>query len=291
MLFAGRVQALKAPDVLVSALGVLKATGRPVPLLVVLGRSVGPVQRGPRAAGARVDDGRRRRRGRAPAGRPRRPRALVPRGRRRGDAVAQRVVRARRRRGAGQRCPGDRRVRRAGCARSSTTTCPAGWSAGTTRPCGPTCSPTCWPRRTTARAYAVGARRWPSGSAGRPPPTRCSRCTRWPARSGRPGSDGPDVPGRRAACGRMSHHDLHPRAAPPRRERVECQEPVHRLGRRAPVGEGRRGGQARRDAAHGRGRAARRRAHVAAAPRDHDGQPRARRRRPPLDPGQARRGA
>lgn len=37
VLFAGRVQALKAPDVLVCALGVLRATGRPVPLLVVLG--------------------------------------------------------------------------------------------------------------------------------------------------------------------------------------------------------------------------------------------------------------
>ncbi|MDM7830453.1 glycosyltransferase [Cellulomonas edaphi] len=37
VLFAGRVQALKAPDVLVRALGVLRATGRPVPLLVVLG--------------------------------------------------------------------------------------------------------------------------------------------------------------------------------------------------------------------------------------------------------------
>ncbi|GIG23083.1 D-inositol 3-phosphate glycosyltransferase [Cellulomonas chitinilytica] len=37
VLFAGRVQALKAPDVLVQALGVLRATGRPVPLLVVLG--------------------------------------------------------------------------------------------------------------------------------------------------------------------------------------------------------------------------------------------------------------
>jgi D-inositol-3-phosphate glycosyltransferase len=37
VLFAGRVQALKAPDVLVHALGVLRATGRPVPLLVVLG--------------------------------------------------------------------------------------------------------------------------------------------------------------------------------------------------------------------------------------------------------------
>lgn len=37
VLFAGRVQALKAPDVLVRALAVLRATGRPVPLLVVLG--------------------------------------------------------------------------------------------------------------------------------------------------------------------------------------------------------------------------------------------------------------
>ena len=37
VLFAGRVQPLKGPDVLVRALGVLAATGRPVPLLVVLG--------------------------------------------------------------------------------------------------------------------------------------------------------------------------------------------------------------------------------------------------------------
>lgn len=37
VLFAGRVQPLKAPDVLVYAIGVLRATGRPVPLLVVLG--------------------------------------------------------------------------------------------------------------------------------------------------------------------------------------------------------------------------------------------------------------
>lgn len=37
VLFAGRVQPLKAPDVLVRAMGVLRATGRPVPLLVVLG--------------------------------------------------------------------------------------------------------------------------------------------------------------------------------------------------------------------------------------------------------------
>lgn len=37
VLFAGRVQPLKAPDVLVRALGALRASGRPVPLLVVLG--------------------------------------------------------------------------------------------------------------------------------------------------------------------------------------------------------------------------------------------------------------
>ncbi len=37
VLFAGRVQPLKAPDVLVRALGLLRATRRPVPLLVVLG--------------------------------------------------------------------------------------------------------------------------------------------------------------------------------------------------------------------------------------------------------------
>ena len=37
VLFAGRIQALKAPDVLVRAVAVLAASGRPVPLLVVLG--------------------------------------------------------------------------------------------------------------------------------------------------------------------------------------------------------------------------------------------------------------
>ncbi|KGM08473.1 diguanylate cyclase, partial [Cellulomonas bogoriensis 69B4 = DSM 16987] len=37
VVFAGRIQPLKAPDVLVEALGVLAAQGRPVPHLVVLG--------------------------------------------------------------------------------------------------------------------------------------------------------------------------------------------------------------------------------------------------------------
>ena len=62
---------------------------------------------------------------------------------------------------------------------------------------------------------------------------------------------------------------LHPGPAPPRRERVERQEPLHRLGRRRPDREGpRRGRPRRRAAARGRA-AARRRAHLAAAPRDH----------------------
>ena len=69
-------------------------------------RSVGTVQRRQGAPGARVDGRCSRRRPRAPAGRPGHARALVPRGRRGRDAVAQRVVRARRRRGPGQRRPG-----------------------------------------------------------------------------------------------------------------------------------------------------------------------------------------
>ncbi len=48
VLFAGRVQPLKAPDVLVRALGELRATGRDVPLLVVLG--------GPSGRASSVDD-------------------------------------------------------------------------------------------------------------------------------------------------------------------------------------------------------------------------------------------
>src|SRR3546814_1248701 len=65
-----------------------------------------------------------------------------------------------------------------------------------------------------------------------------------------------------------SPHDVHPRAAPSRRERMERAEPVHRLGGRGVVGEGRRRGEARRAAAAGRRRAAGRAAHLAAAPRD-----------------------
>ena len=52
--------------------------------------------------------------------------------------------------------------------------------------------------------------------------------------------------------------------------------------------KGRAEARARRRAAQGRRPPARRRAHLAAAPRDHHRQPRARRGRPPLDPGQAR---
>jgi D-inositol-3-phosphate glycosyltransferase len=41
VLFAGRIQPLKAPDVLVRALGVLRRTGAPLPMLVVLGGPAG----------------------------------------------------------------------------------------------------------------------------------------------------------------------------------------------------------------------------------------------------------
>src|SRR6266581_8165187 len=43
-------------------------------------------------------------------------------------------------------------------------------------------------------------------------------------------------------AGGWSHERGYPRAAPPRRERVEREEPLHRLGRRGPVGTGRRRG-------------------------------------------------
>ena len=80
----------------------------------------------------------------------------------------------------------------------------------------------------------------------------------------------------------------HPRPAPPRRERLERQEPLHRLGRRRPHRQGPGRGGARRPAARRGRRAARRRAHLGAAPGDHHRQPRARRGRPALDPGAAR---
>ena len=57
---------------------------------------------------------------------------------------------------------------------------------------------------------------------------------------------------RLTASGRMAGVTVtsrDPRAAPPRRERVEQGQPLHRLGGRAPVGEGPRRGRARRPAA------------------------------------------
>ena len=85
--------------------------------------------------------------------------------------------------------------------------------------------------------------------------------------------------------------DAHARPAPPRRERVERQEPLHRLGRRRPHREGPRRGGPRRRAAVEAGllpdvvhTSLQRRAITTAAPVP-------RRRRPPLDPGEAARGA
>ncbi|CAA9266908.1 MAG: Phosphoglycerate mutase, partial [uncultured Actinomycetospora sp.] len=80
----------------------------------------------------------------------------------------------------------------------------------------------------------------------------------------------------------------HARAPAPRPERLEREEPVHRVGGRRALAEGRAGGPPRRGA-DGRGRAAaRRRAHLVAAPGHQHREHRARRGRPRLDPRAAR---
>ena len=66
----------------------------------------------------------------------------------------------------------------------------------------------------------------------------------------------------------LSPDGRHPRSAPPRRERLEPQEPVHRLGRRRPQRQGCRRGVAGRRAADRARPAARCPAHVAAAAGD-----------------------
>ena len=185
-LFAGRVQALKAPDVLVSALGVLRRPdGRSRCSSCSAARRAGraPSRSSRRSrtmtgvAGRRASCTRRR------TGTPSR---LVPRGRRRRDAVAQRVVRAgRRRRRRPAACPVI-----AACVGGLRTIVDHDVSGRLVRGHDPevwadVIADVLASSEDRAR-YAVGARgRWPSGSAGRPRPTRCSRCTRWRARSGR----------------------------------------------------------------------------------------------------------
>ena len=100
-----------------------------------------------------------------------------------------------------------------------------------------------------------------------------------------PATGAPSPPGRADPVNRLSGRDGDPGAAAARRERVEREEPLHRLGRRRPDRQGRGRGRARRRAA-ARGRAAARRgAHLAAAPGDPHRRARAGRRRPALDPG------
>src|SRR4051794_41171201 len=65
-------------------------------------------------------------------------------------------------------------------------------------------------------------------------------------------------------------HDWDPRAATARRERMERQEPLHRLGRRRPELEGRNRGAAWRRAPQGDRTAARCVAHQRSAPGDPD---------------------
>ncbi|CAK7287610.1 hypothetical protein SGPA1_50576 [Streptomyces misionensis JCM 4497] len=72
---------------------------------------------------------------------------------------------------------------------------------------------------------------------------------------------------------------------PPRRERVEREEPVHRLGGRQSEREGREGGSPRRRAPEGRRPAARRGPHVPPEACDPHRPAGPGGRRPPLDPG------
>ena len=98
----------------------------------------------------------------------------------------------------------------------------------------------------------------------------------------RPGDPGPALtspPDRGVRLGWLGwrHDGTHAHPAASRRVRLEPEEPLHRVGRRRPHREGPRRGGARWPADGGCRAAPRRRAHLGAAPRDHHGQPRARR--------------
>ena len=124
-------------------------------------------------------------------------------------------------------------------------------------------------RRRRDRALA-GARRRSAASRSSPPSGGaprgessargcCSACCR--RRSTSSGWSGPDS--RPEPVGQDDRRDRNPGAAPPRRERVEQGQPVHRLGGRPAVGEGPGRGRPRRSAARRARPAARRAAHLA----------------------------
>ena len=195
-MFVGRIQPLKAPDVLLRAAAELLAA-RPALrdrlVVAVVGGPSGSGLAHPREPGrARRAARHRRRRALRPAGAPGRPRRLVPRRRRRRRAVVQRVLRAGRPRGAGVRHPGRRRRGRRSAHGGRRRASAASWSRATTRGAGrrvlrrpgraSPASRGCSARRRAARrALRLGRdgrrdarrstpRRWPSAAAARPLP-------------------------------------------------------------------------------------------------------------------------
>ena len=135
---SGRIQPLKAPDVLLRAVAALLiertrrcATGWSSRSSA--GRSGSGLAKPEALQKLAAELGHRRRRAVRPAGPPGPARRLVPGRVRARHAVVQRVLRARRDRGAGVRHAGGRGRGRRAAGRPSPTVRPASWSTGTTR--------------------------------------------------------------------------------------------------------------------------------------------------------------
>ena len=117
-------------------------------------------------------------------------------------------------------------------------------------------------------------------------PVRAGGSTRDGTDGHAPKSTAPAVPaGFLPANGRALNlrHDTHSRTPAPRELRMEPEEPLHRMGRRAPQRAGRRRSEACRRAARLLGPPPRRAAHLGAEARHPDREHRARGRRPRLD--------
>ena len=186
LLFAGRIQPLKAPDVLLRAVAVLLERDPDLRSRLVVPdrrRPVGLGPRPPRVAGpAGLGARPRRRRAVRAAGGAGRAGAVVRRGRPGRRTVLQRVVRPGRRRGPGLRHPGRGGRRRRPDDRRRRRPQRRCWST----PTGPPTGPTRWPRWSTTRRCASGwprrGRARPRSSRGTSPPRRPSRPTTGPGR-------------------------------------------------------------------------------------------------------------
>ena len=160
LLFVGRIQPLKAPDVLLHAAARLLADDPALRAPAARARRRRPQRLRPRRARAAAEAGRRprhrRRRPLLPAAAARAAGRPLPRRRRHRRPQPQRVLRPGRARVPGLRHPGRRRRRRRPARPRSATASPACSSTGTTRPTTPPPSARCWPAR---ELLAAGARR------------------------------------------------------------------------------------------------------------------------------------